>query len=422
MSRIIRMLTAVTAAGGIALAGLVTTGAAALASTGAASAGTGLHHVRVINLQHARRAALARGVTLNPREFARPRAAGTSGCVEPDCNLTYGGGLIQNQPKVYLLFWGPDWSTAPEQVDAANHLEQFYSGLGRTGDKWSALTTQYGDSSGAHPSFDDTGVLLDTFQDTSTPPQGTTSADFLAEAEAFYGGDPGNRYTNDQLVIATQSTIMPDGYPGWCGYHSFAAGPTTSSGYGAPYVVLPYIRDLGEGVCANYTVAGPTDGYTIVASHEFAETITDPIPNTGWKDRHKGGGEIADKCWPQRAGVLNANLTLTTGTFPVQPLWSNTEHDCTMQLFLWAHNPVNGLAVSQRYTQADISWKASKNARDYRVVVKRVSTGATIQNTIVTGISTTIHNLSENVKYTVNVKARPALPDTATSTVSFTTL
>jgi len=59
-----------------------------------------------------------------------------------------------------------------------------------------------------------------------------------------------------------------------------------------------------------------------VEGHEFGETISDQFPSTGWLD--SGGSEIGDKCaWISSGQGASADVRLTTGTFPVQSLWSN---------------------------------------------------------------------------------------------------
>jgi serine protease len=61
---------------------------------------------------------------------------------------------------------------------------------------------------------------------------------------------------------------------------------------------------------------------TIVEGHELAETITDQFPNGGWLD--SGGAENGDKCaWISSGQGASQNISLSSGTFAVQSLWSN---------------------------------------------------------------------------------------------------
>ncbi len=82
------------------------------------------------------------------------------------------------------------------------------------------------------------------------------------------------------------------------------------------------MTDAG-GSCGEDSVNGPAplDGVSIVEGHELAEAITDPLLNA-WYD--SSGNEIGDKCAWQ--GL--ATISTTTGTFAVQPLWSNAAGGC----------------------------------------------------------------------------------------------
>jgi serine protease len=67
---------------------------------------------------------------------------------------------------------------------------------------------------------------------------------------------------------------------------------------------------------------GPDAGITIAAGHEMAESVTDQFPNGGWLD--SAGAENGDKCAFISSGQgAAADITLSTGIFPVQSLWSN---------------------------------------------------------------------------------------------------
>jgi serine protease len=122
-----------------------------------------------------------------------------------------------------------------------------------------------------------------------------------------------------QYVIATASGNNASGFgTQYCAWHS-----STSSTYGnIAYTNLPYITDAGGSCGANFNGLGPNAGITIVSGHEMAETITDQFPSTGWLDA--GGEENGDKCaWISSGQGASANITLSTGAFPVQSLWSN---------------------------------------------------------------------------------------------------
>lgn len=96
---------------------------------------------------------------------------------------------------------------------------------------------------------------------------------------------------------------------------------------------LPYMTDAGASCGQNFVnsgSAGTLDGVSIVSGHEYAEAMTDPQPSTGWVDVN--GQENGDKCaWiaPGTPGG-SADITLLTGTFAVQSLWSNAVDGCVI--------------------------------------------------------------------------------------------
>jgi Putative Ig domain/Ricin-type beta-trefoil lectin domain len=242
-------------------------------------------------------------------------------CSEPNCPLVYNGGAVQHTPQVYLLLWGPNWSTDPNQTASANDMMSFYGGLGAgPQDNWSTITSQYGDGSG-FPAFGGS-VLVGTWQDTSAPPFGVNQDQLSAEAEAF-ASFVGIADLNDaQVVIATQSGTCPDGFyaPNCFGGSGFyCAWHTASNNVQVPFTNLPYVIDSGAG-CGENIVQNQYDGFSIVGGHEYAETVTDPFPVSGWWDpADNTGGEIGDKCAWTDLGVL----ALSTGNFAIQPLYSN---------------------------------------------------------------------------------------------------
>src|SRR5258708_17895720 len=67
---------------------------------------------------------------------------------------------------------------------------------------------------------------------------------------------------------------------------------------------------------------GYFDGLSIVGGHEYAETVTDPFPSSGWLDG--SGAENSDKCaWIGSGQGAAANISLGSNSFAVQSLWSN---------------------------------------------------------------------------------------------------
>lgn len=252
----------------------------------------------------------------------------TAACAEPLCPMTYQGGSVQHNPKVYLLLWGPSWSASGADT---LYLQHFLAGLGaQPQDTWSTSMTQYSDSTG-RPTFSGS-VLQGVWQDTSAVPYGVTQGQLSAEADAFYAAQGLTDNINSQIVVATPPGTCPENYtyspacPGNSGY--YCAWHSATSGNSVPYTNLPYLADggpCGEGLVNS---PGTYDGFSIVEGHEFAETVTDPLPYSGWVDLSDtiSGGENGDKC----AWVNVANVPFSTGSFPMQPLWSNSANSCVI--------------------------------------------------------------------------------------------
>jgi len=305
-----------------------------------------LHRQYLADLNHVKLGKIAGIVRpLGWRHAAATKVKGAD-CTEPDCGVTYGGGPVQHNPQVFLVLWGPNWEPSGVNLNewpTAIDMIELYAGLGVTPqDTWSPITGQYGDGSG-FPAF--TGAALQAVEeDTATPPAGVTKAQLGAEAAASAAYFTGQGYTistGSQIVVATQSGTCPAGFgalgvcPGspapYCAWHDAFSNSQYSS---VPFTNLPYVLDAGT-FCGEDFVnpgsAGIYDGVNMSAGHEYAETIADPVPHTGYWDPSDSvsGGEVADKCDPA-LGVKAADVTLPTGTFALQPLWSNAVGGCVM--------------------------------------------------------------------------------------------
>ncbi len=203
-------------------------------------------------------------------------------------NLAYNGGPVAHNPAVYLDFWGSQWSSDPNGV--AQYMQDFFSGLGASGDNWSPITSQYGDSSGQGPAFGGPVLGGSWFDNAAPAPASASQADLAAEAvtAAQYFGVSGD---NVDIFVLSPSGTQPDGFPsaGWCAWHDY----TSSSSGNIPYTNMPYVLDAGAS-CGASSVQSQLDGFSIVGGHEYAEAVTDPEPASGWVD--SSGSEIGDKC------------------------------------------------------------------------------------------------------------------------------
>ncbi|MBO0869976.1 MAG: hypothetical protein J2P15_15560, partial [Micromonosporaceae bacterium] len=253
------------------------------------------------------------------------------------------GGPVQTAPKVYLDFWG--WTSDPSGEQA--YLQRFLSSVG--GSTWLSIVNQYGAGS--------TGNLLaGTWSDSAAVPASPTDAQIQAEALNAAKHFGTGTSVNVQIVVATPTGHSTAGFgTSFCAYHgAVAADPNVT------YTDLPYQTDVG-GSCGEGLVngsSGTLDGVSIIEGHELAEAITDPLLNA-WYDAT--GAEIGDKC----AWTNLANIATSGGSFPVQPLWSNSANGCVLssgtQWSSWLSEigaPSPGIAAGSGATVS--SWAANR--------------------------------------------------------------
>ncbi len=258
---------------------------------------------------------------------ARPGGGGGSS------NLSYHGGIggigVETAPKVYLVLWGSQWNNNDPSGEQAI-LTKFYQGVG--GSSWLNSVTQYCQgvasgtitcgSSGAHagnPNGIFAGVWADNTSAAPSKPRQSQLAAEAVRAAQHFGNMSATSNASVQYVIATATGNNSSGFKSsYCAYHS----STSSTAGNIAYTNLPYMTDAGASCGANFNGLGANAGITIVGGHELAETSTDQFPNGGWLD--SGGEENGDKCaWISSGQGASADTSLSTGTFPVQSLWSN---------------------------------------------------------------------------------------------------
>jgi hypothetical protein len=239
-------------------------------------------------------------------------------------------GVVAVQPKVYLVFWGSQWSRDPAGV--ATDTQKLFRGLFGAADNWGTILNQYCagvpkgtvtcGSKGTHVKHPTASPLAGVwFDKAKAEPTNASTAQLAAEAGTaarHFGNTTQASNLNAIYVIVSASRTHPDGFPGsgFCAWHDF----TRSSSGNIAYVNQPYIPDLGARQCTTLRSSRLLNGYESTLTHEYAEAVTDLWPERGWNG---GQGEIADACQN-----LDRSITLTTGTFDVQGLWSNAANRC----------------------------------------------------------------------------------------------
>ena len=284
--------------------------------------------------------------------------------------LSYQGGLagtgvVTGAPRVYVVFWGTQWGTQTgTEVNGAQYpafsgdpagmapdLEAFYAGLGTDGETWSGVLTQYcqsnatikirtgattcpaGASRVAYPTG---GALAGVWEDTrAAAPTSASEAQLGQEAEdaaTHFGRTSESANRNVQYVIVSPTGTTPDGFNTptgqFCAWHDYTTddlGDLTTPNGAIAFTNMPYVPDAGYSCGANYInpgASGTLDGVTVIASHEYAETLTDPDVGYGWYNPDYG--EAADICaWAPLNQNGGEDLTLATGVFPVQGVYGN---------------------------------------------------------------------------------------------------
>jgi serine protease len=243
------------------------------------------------------------GSLANPHNL-RPRSHSTPNAVIAG-PVSNHGGPVQNAPRVYLDFWG--WTSDPSGEQS--YLTKFLSSIGGT--PWLGTVNQYGGGSPAG--------LAGVWGDGSAIPASPSDTQIQQEAATAASHFGTGNSVNVDIVVATPTGHSTPGFnTNFCAYHGAVASDPNVT-----YTNLPYITDAGAN-CGEGLVngsGGTLDGVSIVAGHELAEVITDPLLNA-WFDT--GGNEIGDKC----AWTNLGNVTTSAGTFAVQPLWSNAANGC----------------------------------------------------------------------------------------------
>ena len=282
-------------------------------------------------------------------------------------NVRYGGGndgigVTTGDERVYLVFFGLQWGTQSTNSNGAvalsgdpsgeaPYLQEMFKGLGTGSEQWSGVMTQYcqGVSAGAqtcpatapHVAYPHGGALAGVWVDESAASPAHATGDQLAQeainAATHFGNTTAAENRDASYVILSPTGTHPDGFDtqtgqDFCAWHDWNGDPTLSGGGAVPspdgdvaFTNMPYVTDAGVNCGASFVrsgTAGKLDGASIVAGHEYAETITDQNPAGGWVNL--GGEETADKCaWLQTGSGKVALLTLPTGTFAMQGVWAN---------------------------------------------------------------------------------------------------
>lgn len=226
-------------------------------------------------------------------------------------NLRWHGGPVQRHPRVYIIFWGPRWSTGAVHRAVRTIVVKTIQAL--RGSSYQHLLTQYYDRAG-HITGD--VRLAGVWHDRTTPRE-----DFIATKRGVHDAAKevahavavnGWRNSLDsQYLLLLQS---PERTPGPAVYCARNANRSLG-GEVFIFSIVPWLGPGGRG-CGGHSL-GQAYGSTV--SHEYAEMVTDPLANA-WARGDPAGhnNEIADLCYSD-AKVRGVWM---------QKIWSNRLHGC----------------------------------------------------------------------------------------------
>jgi hypothetical protein len=242
--------------------------------------------------------------------------------------LGYHGGDLVANPDVFILFWGPQWNSDPEQLAAKADLVGFYTNIGAS--EFACAWREY--AVPGHPL--NNGTFNGSFVITSVPPNPLSDATIRSEIQhqITLGNAPSRTDDRVYVVVPQKGVPVVAGLASGCGGFNFVfCGYHDSFGTLAArfrYAVLPYPCNQGGFTCFVEPTENPGLAFEAVGSHELTELVTDPdgatLGGSGWfSDRT--GNENADIC---ASDACADQLTVGANTYMVNPGWSNLAKGC----------------------------------------------------------------------------------------------
>jgi DNA-binding beta-propeller fold protein YncE/uncharacterized protein YfaP (DUF2135 family) len=252
-------------------------------------------------------------------------------------------GHVQHEPKVYVIYWGSNFNTTEKGIETHSMLQKLFEGL--TGSAYQGILTQY---------FDSTGRISSTVTPTSyidesvKAPANLTALKVEEEVSAIVSARKWTAETSAQFLLTTAPGSTYTTTRG-CAYHGVTTASEKVVG-GIVYDFVPYQGDepfLGNGcVEIGNPTKNPVFKTSKSASHEYAETATDPLID-GW--RSGGGFEIADICQEQTI------IELPSGAY-AQNQYDDHQNSCSHEDLAPPHAyAITGAASSVKTTEATLN-------------------------------------------------------------------
>jgi sugar lactone lactonase YvrE len=204
--------------------------------------------------------------------------------------LRYLGGTIQIEPRVHIIFWGSNFNEGTG-ASLRTQLLKFYNGLTASSEQ-GILTQYFGQTTNMNSQ-----VAVDSYTDTRVPAPSNVTANTVEEEISYaitaHQWQAQRGVENQFDVITAPGSTYDSTFAGhYCAFHNVDAA-------GDVYSFVPYAGDepFKEGHhCTWYGNGNTINATSVMASHEYAESATDPLWDTspGWNNLQ--GFEIADIC------------------------------------------------------------------------------------------------------------------------------
>jgi hypothetical protein len=241
-------------------------------------------------------------------------------------NFAYQGGPVIASPQVHTTFWGLLWSDAAHQA-RAQRLNQYHQDLLASG--FMNVLSQYGVGHGAGNAGAFLGhTFISNVPATLTDPLIRSTIQTAINQGVLPEPSDGNMaliiYLDENMGVndpADRLVLCEPQNDNAFGYHDFF---TTAAGHKFHYAVIPALTDTclqescgSDAGCSLHLALTQEQRQTQVASHEFAEMVTDPELN-GWLDPK--AGENGDICNGE-----SAQITVGGNTWNVQRTYSKAD-------------------------------------------------------------------------------------------------
>jgi hypothetical protein len=264
-------------------------------------------------------------------------------------NFTYHGGPVIACSTVYSSFWGDQWLTDPASTQRAGRLAQYMKDL--LASKYQNILSQYGAGNGAGGAgiFVRSGFISNVPSNLDETSIHSTIQACINAGAVPEPGSPSHMafmiFLADNIAVnsANLGAVMcePNGDTAF-GYHYFF---TTAGGHKFYYSVIPGLTNTclqkscgNDATCSLHLNQTQEQRQTQVASHEYAEMVTDP-ELTAW---YEPGAENGDICNGEAATIV-----VGPNTWTVQRMYSKFDDinsNGAVQCVVEPANPIPKLA------------------------------------------------------------------------------